>query len=456
VSLSPARARLLVAALLILALGLRVWRVQSTSYTPVNDAGSYMTLASQIAHSGDYTARSGAGGTRGPTAYFPPAFSYFLAAVDLIDGHRTPAGPSVHPARLATAVLGTATVALVGLVALEALGATIALLALALSAVYPAFIEMSATLYAENLMVPLVLAAVWAALRARRSEHPYRWIAAAGVLTGLGTLTHTNAVVLVVPLALAAWAARREWRAPVLLVVAAALAVVPWTVRNAVVMHAFIPVSDENGITLAGTYNPTSAADHRIPYRWLYYGQIPSDSAIIRETPRLTEPQLDSKLEHAAFHYISHHPLAPLKAAYHNLRRLLELEGSAAWEASAASVSLSSRAARIGVFGFWIVALLAVAGAFTRRARRGPWWMWLAPALLALSVILVNSETPRFRMPIDPFLIMLAACALVTAAVRVRRRLAASDAGAPVRGDELRAPPAGSLSELIEVVQGGS
>jgi 4-amino-4-deoxy-L-arabinose transferase-like glycosyltransferase len=455
VSLSPARVRLIVAALLILALGARVWRVESTSYIPINDAASYVTLAGQIAHSGDYTSRTGAGGSRGPTAYFAPAFPYFLAAVDLIDGHRTAAAPAVHPARLAVALVGTATAGLVGLVALEAFGTAIALLALALTAVYPAFVEMAATLYAENLMVALVLAAVWAALRARRSERPFRWIAAAGVLAGLGTLTHTNAVVLVLPLALAAWAARREWRAPALLVVIMALTIAPWTIRNAVVMHAFIPVSDETGITLAGTYNPSSAADHRIPYRWLYYGSIPSDAAIVRQTPRLTEPQLDSKLEHAALRYIAHHPLAPVKVAYHNIRRLLELEGSTAWEASAGSVSLSSGAARIGVFGFWIIAALAVAGAFTARARRAPRWMWLAPALLALSVVLVNAETPRFRMAIDPFLIMLAGCALATLAARTRVWLA-SDGGAPVGGDELRTPAAGGLRQLVEVVQRGA
>ena len=455
-SLSPARVRLIVAALLIVAFGLRVWRVQSTSYTPINDAASYLTLASQVAHSGDYTSHTGAGGSRGPTAYFPPAFPYFLAAVELVDGHRTPTGPSVHPARLAVAVVGTASVALIGLVAFEAFGISVALVSMALAAVYPAFIELSGTIYSENLMLALALAAIWAALRARRSDHPLRWIAAAGVLTGLSALTHTNGVVLVLPLAFAAWSAQRRWTSPALLVVAAALTVAPWTIRNAIVLHRFIPISDETGITLAGTYNPASAANHRIPYRWLFYGEIPSDAAISRQAPHLTEPQLGSKLQHAAFHYISDHPLAPLKVAYHNTRRLLELEGSTVWESSAASVSLSSRAARIGVFGFWSVLILAVAGAFVPVTRRAPRWLWAVPILLALSVIFVNSETPRFRSPIDPFLIMLAACALVSTSARVRRVPVASGGGAPVRRDELRAPAAGSLSELIEVVQSGA
>jgi hypothetical protein len=146
---------LLVAALLVLALGIRVWQVQSTSYQPRNDALSYLTLASQIAHSGDYSNShspgSGAGGSEGPSAYFPPAFPYLPAAVDLVDAHKTPAGPAVRPARIAGAVLGTAAVALVGLVALEAFGPGAALIALAIAAVYPVFVELSGTIDAENL-----------------------------------------------------------------------------------------------------------------------------------------------------------------------------------------------------------------------------------------------------------------------------------------------------------------
>jgi 4-amino-4-deoxy-L-arabinose transferase-like glycosyltransferase len=454
VSLSPARVRLIVAGLLVLALGLRVWEVQRTAYAPANDAGSYLALASQVAHTGDYSTSGGAGASRGPTAYFPPAFPYLLAAVDLIDGHRTSRDGALEPARLAQAALGTATVALVGLVALEAFGAAVALVALAIAAAYPALIELSATVYAENLMIPLILAAIWAGLRARRSEQPYRWVVAAGVLTGLATLTHQNGIVVVLALLPALWAIRR---APLLLVAVTVLTIAPWTVRNAIVMHKFIPVSDETGLTLAGTYNPTSAHDPRVPYRWHDYKSIPADAALRREAPRLTEPQVDSRFRSAALHYIGHHPLSPLAAAYHNTRRLLELEGSFAWRASTYNIGVPRSTARVGVVGFWIVLLLAAIGAFTAVARRAPKWLWVTPALLYLSVVFVNGETPRFRAPIDPFLILLAACALVTAAERARARIdARSDGGAPVGRDELGATAARSVSEIVEVVQGGA
>ena len=91
---------------------------------------------------------------------------------------------------------------------------------------------------------------------------------------------------------------------------------------------------------------------------------------------------------------------------------MLELEGSYAWHASAAAVGLSAGTAHTGVIGFWIVALLALIGAVTPAARRAPYWLWGFPLLLVLTVVFVNVETPRFREPVDPFLILLAACAI--------------------------------------------
>ena len=114
-------------------------------YKPINDAGSYLTIASYVARTGDYSLKttpgSGAGGTRGPSAYFAPGFPYFLGLVDLIDGHAVRRGPAIQPVRDSQAVLGTITVALVGLVAFELFGATAGLIALLLAAVYPVFTE---------------------------------------------------------------------------------------------------------------------------------------------------------------------------------------------------------------------------------------------------------------------------------------------------------------------------
>ena len=450
----------LVAAILIVALALRVAEVQRTgSYRPINDAGSYLTLASEIAHTGDYSLShspgKGAGGTRGPSAYFAPGYPYFLAAVDLVDGHATRRGGAIHGARIAQAVLGTTAVALVGLVALELFGPTAGLIALILAAVYPVGVALSTVLVAENLLTPLVLGAVYAALRVRRARNANTargWIAGAGVLTGLATITHENAVLIALPLVAAVWSQKprlrpRSLAAPALLLAATALAVLPWTIRNAVVMHSFFPVSDETGITLVGTYNAASATNPGVPYKWRIFYGIPGEGTLIGRASHLTEPQLSGKLQRQALHYIAQHPLSPLDVAYHNTRRLLELEGTFAWHASAAAISLPIGLARYGVLGFWVICVLALAGAFSRPVRAAPKWVWLVPLLLALSVVFVNVETPRFRAPVDPFLVLLAAAALTSAAARVRARLRDRAPVRGQRGDSVAARPA----QLVEM-----
>jgi 4-amino-4-deoxy-L-arabinose transferase-like glycosyltransferase len=427
--------------------------VEHTPFKAVNDAGTYNRLASNIAQTGDYDTGSapgsGAGGSRGPTAYFPPGFPYFLAVADLLDGHASGHKPALEGERIEQAVAGTAAVGLLGLVALELFGPATALVAMALAAGYPVLIEQTGTLVAENLLVVLELAAVWTALRARRSPHPYRWIAATGILTGLATLTHQNAILLVLPLGAAVWAAGTRARGGALLVVTTLLAIAPWTIRNAVELHHFVPVSDETGITLVGTYNRYSAAEREIPYRWRFFWKIPSDAHLVKTAGRYTESQLDSRLRSQALDYVKSHPTAPLSAGWHNLVRMLELEGAPAWHASAEAVGLHVDVAQTGVIAFWVMAALALAGAFTRAARRAPGWVWAIPVLLALSVVFVNVETPRFRQPIEPFLVLLAACAVTTAGERILRSVLG---GAPIRRRR-GAPELPGHAQRVQMVQ---
>jgi 4-amino-4-deoxy-L-arabinose transferase-like glycosyltransferase len=451
----------LVAAILIGALVLRIVEVDRNAYRPINDAGSYLTLANEIARTGDYSLShrpgSGAGGTRGPSAYFAPGYPYFLALVDKIGGHETRRDGAIQPARIAQAVLGTITVALIGLVALELFGAAAAWIALVLAAIYPVLIELSTVLVAENLLTALVLAAVYAALRVRRAgsaKTTYAWTIAAGVLSGLATLTHENGVLIVLPLIFAVWVARPRLRlraviAPVVLIVVTALTILPWTIRNSIVMHRFIPVSDETGITLVGTYNPASAANPVVPYKWRIFYGIPGERPLIRQAGHLTEPEIGGKLQHQALHYIAQHPFSPLDAGYHNALRLFELEGTYAWQASAAAISLPISVAKVGVVSFWILCLLALLALPTKLIRAAPIWVWVVPLLLALSVVLVNVETPRFRAPVDPFLVLLAAAGLASVVARVRTRLHR----APVVG-EARDPVAARPAQLVEVVKG--
>ena len=139
------------------------------------------------------------------------------------------------------------------------------------------------------------------------------------MLTGLATLTHQNAILLVLPLGVAVVGAaggpaRRAGGACSLLLLPAAT-IAPWTIRNAVELHHFVPVSDETGITLRRHLQPATRRPTRtIPYKWRFFWDIPPGRAPGQDRRVATpSPQLDGRLQSQALDYIGAHPTAPLQ-----------------------------------------------------------------------------------------------------------------------------------------------
>ena len=265
--------------ILLVALLLRVGYVAVTpDYTFVHDASDYDRHAMSIARGDGYP---GAQSADRASAFRPPAYPYLLAGAYKLAGvEHADVEQRVVPARVLGILLGTLIVALIGVVALQLWGRTVALLAMAGGAVYLPLILVGGAAMSEPLFALLMLGALAAALQHRRSTHRWRWVVASGVLAGLTILTRANAMVLLLPFALAVWTVRprlspRALAVPALLVVVALLTVSPWTIRNAVVMDRFIPVSTQLGSALAGTYNDAARLDDENPASWRSLRHIP-------------------------------------------------------------------------------------------------------------------------------------------------------------------------------------
>lgn len=411
--------------LLVLALAVRLAFVAATpDYHPRHDDRNYDWLAHSIARTGGYPKIEGADGPR-PIAFRPPAYPYALAAVYKVGGQAMADDRRRwEAARRVQAVLGTLTVALLGLVALHLWGGARALLGMGLAAVYPPLVLVDGALVSEVLFTPLVLAAVLAALHNRMSDHRLRLAVAIGVLTGLAVLTRSNGLVLLLPLGLAVWSVRPRWSLaalgpPAALAATALLCVVPWTIRNAVVTGEFIPLTTQTGPALAGTFNSVSLADADNPGAWRLLRNVPEYRDLFLRRKELSEADLDRSMRSRVRAYLAEHPEAVLRVGFWNLVRMLELGGLERARTTARTIGVrADRVADAGVYAFFAVAVLAVLGALTAAVRRVPLWVWLVPVLLVASVVFVNTETPRFRVPVDPFLIMLAALALGAAGGR--------------------------------------
>ena len=176
----------------------------------------------------------------------------------------------------------------------------------------------------------------------------------------------------------------------------------PGTIRNADVLHAFVPVSTETGNTLAGTYNPASLADGRWrdPRKFHLYSAA-------RRANRDSEAATDRALTHAALAFVAAHPAAPLRVAAGNAQRVTGVAPTGFSRLSLTSVSLPPGPAPLLRAALLATSLLALAGATTRAARRAPPGWWAAAAIVALVALLVNAEQ-RFAVPLQPFLLLLA------------------------------------------------
>lgn len=345
----------------------------------------------------------------GPTAFRPPLYPLVLGGLYAVTGPSTSAG------RVLQALIGTAVVALTGLIAFQLWGWGAGVLALAIAAVFAPAVLLGRILLSEPMFVLLMLMAVAVALEARRRADLWRRPVAAGVLCGLAVLTRSVGLALVPCVALLVWSgrprlSRGSWIAPLAVIVAAVLTVAPWTVRNALELHRFIPVTDQGGYTLAGVYNLSAERDRVTPWLW----RSPSEDATNRRIMASTtakEPAISSELGASARRFLEEHPTAVLGALLWNSIRLAALDPGREQVAIRYDLGVSPVEAKLAVAMLLIIGALAALGAFARAARVPARSFWLIPAVLWVSTAVIQSGM-RFRSPIDPFLIMLASLAL--------------------------------------------
>jgi hypothetical protein len=366
------------------ALALRLIALRATAgYAPKHDDHAYLLHALALERTGDYPVYVVAGESM-PTAYRAPGFPAMLvAARDLL-------GPDLASARVAQAVVGTALVVLVGVVARQIWGPRTALIAMVLAAVSPVLVLFGSSLISEPLFAVLALGALACALQARGRVG---WAVAAGVLAGAAALTRPEGLVLAAAIA---WCAGGR-RAAVTVLACALLCIAPWTVRNALVLHAFVPVSTAGG-------NNDLALEDRAWHDPRLSGLYPR----ARAAHRGDEPGTDGALMKEAVAWVARHPLFPLAMLWSNAGRVTGVAPASFSARSLRTVSLREDLApnlRAGLLAF---SVLAVAGATTKAARRAPPGWWAAAALLFAVAVLVNAEQ-RFAIPLQAWVLPLAA-----------------------------------------------
>ncbi|HEY0316677.1 MAG TPA: hypothetical protein VGC49_00070 [Solirubrobacterales bacterium] len=286
-------------AILLLGLGLRLGQAWD-GRAPVYDAKAYAAIAANLERGDGFTVGSSA---TQPSGNYSPGLPLLLAGVYELTG-----GVHERTARVLLALIGTLAVLFTYLIGrrlsrrsmhsphqsvVNRTNAVAGLIGAAAVAVYPALLEYQGMTMGEPLAATLlsgaILALFWAndarqvaapsgscrgegdlgADKCIRSRPPSprhqlaRWLLP-GILLGALAMVRPEylGVALLLGLIVFAAGARDDWRPALLhsaiLLAGLALVLAPWTLRNAIALDRFVPVSTGGGqVLFAGTYLPS-------------------------------------------------------------------------------------------------------------------------------------------------------------------------------------------------------
>ncbi len=390
----------------------------------LGDASAYHLLAEHLAHGGGYIRPFDnlLLHVQRPTAEYPPLFPVLLSLPARLGAH------SVEQQRIFVAFVGAGTVALVGLLGRRVASAPVGLIAAALAAVYPMLFLSEATLMAESLYVALATTMLLLAYRAFDDPKPARF-AALGVATGFATLTRAEGIllgiVIVVPLGFFLRdLTTRDRVLRVLLALGVAVAVVaPWTIRNAVKFHAFVPVSNNVATLVDGANCDATYAGHQLGLWRESFSQagdsarrLPQAQACFEgfdiADPHFDEAQAAGVHTRAGLGYARHHVGSLPKVAAVRVLRTWGLYAPSD-QISFESLEGRPRAWQLrGTLMYWVLAPLAIAGAVVLRRRRRLLWPLAATAVTVTLVAAATYGQQRFRIAAEPAILVLAAVAL--------------------------------------------
>ena len=418
----------LLALILVLGLGLRAYSAVSPVANPADDSHAYYAIAKGLYEDGSY----GGHGFRDSSDWSPGAPLLYAASFYATGGARE------GTARVVEALLGAAAILVVFLLGTRIACRPAGLIAAFGVAVYPPFIHSTGELMSEPaaiLTLPAaVLAFLWAAdlgkpASPRDRTRGLRWLVP-GLLFGATAMIRPEYLVVgvafVVLAALRAWGLQ-GWRsgliAGALVLSGLLLLILPWTIRNTVVLGRVVPISTGGGKALyVGTYLPADGDYQRVKAilveRYLHRELEPGSAALDRVDPtplfdrvaaRYPDLPRDSALgkigKQDFSKYFGEDPLGYVGMTFRKVGRM--------WSGGVGAV-MSSSAGRVVQVA---IVLLALAGLGVLAWRRW-WWELVAmatPIVIVTAIGAASLATSRRNEILMTLVIPLAAAALARA-----------------------------------------
>lgn len=341
-----------------------------------------------------------------------PLYPYVLATVYTIVGHRLDA---IYLLQIAAAMAGIfalyrATCAMAD--------ERLALIAAGLAAAYGPFLFHDVQLLKESFAVTVVAALLWALAIAGT---PWQWLGA-GALLGVLALFRENALLLVPFLLPLVWRQARGVRAftvrALMFLAGMALVLAPVAVRNGLVGGSWLPTTYQGGVNFFIGNNPSADGTYRpiVPGK-----QTPTLER--REPARVAEQELGRPLApgevssfwlHRALGWAREHPMDFARLQLRKLGRFFD------WYEQPDAVDYYwvrgiSPVYRLPLIEFSTLSVLAVAGLWMSRRKLPRFAPCLLFALGWMSTTIAFFIFSRYRLPLVPAILPLAAIPLAGA-----------------------------------------
>jgi 4-amino-4-deoxy-L-arabinose transferase-like glycosyltransferase len=383
------------------------------------DGNSYYQLGKELAEHHAYV--SIFGGKLGPTALFPPAFPALLAVFHVL------ALNTRTKELVALAVVGTVTVVLIALLARRVGGDRVAIVAGVIAALYPNLFLAEGAFMSESLVALLVAGALLLVLRARDRAPATRGFWIAGLPLAVLALTRSDGAlfaVLVIAAALVGWHAhdrRTRLRFAAATLVPVVVVVGAWEIRNAVHFHTFVPIA-VNSWSVVGGANCEKAYDGSRVGTW--YIECLDYKGAFREHDR-SEIAVNRHLATVGWRYERDHlgrlPVVVagrLGLTFGVYQPIREVNTEAFFEGRNATW------AKVGFWMYAVLAVFAIVGAAALGSNDDRRWsrrILVAPLVLVVFSTIIGYGNQRFRMPLEPSLVVLGAVGVVAAWDRMHR-----------------------------------
>lgn len=386
------------------------------AYYPLHDSLGYQIIAFNILDKHCFCLSPH--NTTVSTVTRVPLWPLLISGVSLI------AGRANIFDRLFLSCADAGTCVLIYLFARDLFNKRLGLVAGLIACVYPPLYIYTGWMYAETLFTFLLTAICYCVFRIQRNEGKSRrlWILC-GVLLALLALTRPNGIVVAGLVIL--WAVFLVWRKrlPQRALIGAALAtliacalIAPWTIRNYLVSHRFVPLAIGDGQVLVGVYNNTILSEKNYIGLWVRSGATGLPITIPPcQGYAACEVAHDNAETDAAVQWIKSHPDDIPRLMVYHLRNFFTPYTN---EADLPMVRFpSGRSSQIVLamsetFPIPILLLAALGLVVTFRRYWHELFFAYCVVLCSLGEILVFYGNARFRSPIEPILILLTTGAL--------------------------------------------